>query len=133
MIEFSVYAPPEPKVYAYKCPECGTLHYPAPMICKNCSARRDPSNVFFSSWEQVPLGGKCKLLTWTRLYSLPVGYMKKYLLFGIVEFPNGLRASGQLAVEEPKIGMQLEAKAGLVREKLNEDAYGFIFHPAKRK
>jgi len=127
MIDFYAYKPKEAKVFAFKCPECGTLHYPATMICKKCSTRRDPSGVLFSSWEKVPMGGKCKLLTWTRVYNLPAGFTDRYLLFGIVEFENGLCASGRLLVENPKTGMELNANAGLVREGIDEDIYGFMF------
>jgi uncharacterized OB-fold protein len=126
-VDFSKYKPQKPEVYASKCPECGTLHYPAPMICKDCHARRDPAGVLFPSWDKVPLGGKCTLLSWTRLYALPEGFEERYLLFGIVEFENGLRASGRLLVEDPKIGMKLVSKVGVVREKIGEDVYGFMF------
>jgi hypothetical protein len=44
-----------------------------------------------------------------------------------VEFENGLRASGRLLVEDPKIGMKLVSKVGVVREKIGEDVYGFMF------
>jgi len=127
MIDFNMYKPKKNEVYAYKCPECGTLDYPAPMICRKCGARRDPSGVYFSSWEKIPLKGKCKLLTWSRVYALPEGFLEKYLIFGIVEFENGLRASGRLLVDKPQIGMDLVAKVGLVREKVDEDVLGFMF------
>ena len=127
MFDFSVYGQQEPEVYAYKCPECGTLDYPAPMICKNCSARRDPSGVIFSAWEQVPLTGVCKLLAWTRVYALPEGFDVKYLLFGLVQFENGLRASGRLLVDNPQTGMDLTANVGVVKEKVGEDVYGLMF------
>jgi uncharacterized OB-fold protein len=97
------------------------------MICRKCGARRDPSGVYFSSWEKIPLKGKCKLLTWSRVYALPEGFLEKYLIFGIVEFENGLRASGRLLVDKPQIGMDLVAKVGLVREKVDEDVLGFMF------
>jgi hypothetical protein len=45
----------------------------------------------------------------------------------MVQFENGLRASGRLLVESPKIGMELTAKVGLVREKVDQDVYGFMF------
>ena len=128
MIDVSVYKPLEREVFARKCPECGTLHYPVPMLCRNCGARRDPSGVLFSKWEKVGLSvQKCKLLTWTRLYALPMGFSERYLLFGIVELENGLRASGRLLVDEPRITMELVAKVGLVREKIDKDVYGFMF------
>lgn len=127
MFDFSVYEQKEPEVYAYKCPQCGRLYYPAPMICKNCGERRDPSGVIFSMWEQVPFGGKCKLLGWTKVYALPEGFDVKYLLFGVVEFENSLRASGRLLVDNPQTGMELYAKVGVVKEKVGEDVYGFLF------
>jgi hypothetical protein len=68
-----------------------------------------------------------KLLTWTKLYALPRGFTDRSLLFCIAELENGLRASGRLLVENPRIGMELVAKVGLVREKLNRDVYGFMF------
>lgn len=128
MIDVSVYRPTEREVYARTCPDCGKLHYPVPMLCRNCGARRDPSGVLFPKWEKVPLSGlSAKLLTWTRLYALPAGFSDRSLLFGIVELENGLRASGRLLVENPRIGMKLVARVGLVREKLNRDIYGFMF------
>ena len=128
MIDFTVYNPVEKEVYAYKCPKCGTLYYPVPMICRKCHNRRDPSGMLFDTWDRVPLGGlRGKLLTWTRLYALPTGFFERYLHFGIVELENGLRASGRLLVEDPEIGMELVAKVGLIREKVGRDVYGFMF------
>ena len=130
MIDFTVYKLAEKEVFAYKCPQCGTLYYPVPMICRKCHNRRDPSGVLFDTWDKVPLGGlRGKLLTWTRLYALPAGFSERYLHFGIVELENGLRASGRLAVENPEIGMDLVARVGLVREKVGRDVYGFMFAP----
>jgi uncharacterized OB-fold protein len=133
VVDFSTYKPRTPEVYGRKCSECGTIHYPAPMICGNCSNRRDPSGVQHSAWEKVPMGGKCKLLTWTRVFALPEGFNDRCLLFGIAEFENGLRASGRLSVEEPKIGMDLIAEIGLVREKIGKDVYGFLFKKAGKQ
>jgi hypothetical protein len=73
------------------------------MICAKCSSRRDP--VTGKHWETFPLEGAVKLLSWTRVWNLPDGYNVKFLLFGIVEFENGLRASGRIGVAEPTIGM----------------------------
>ena len=72
--------------------------------------------------------GKCRLLTWTRVYNLPEGFDVKYLLFGIVEFENGLRASGRLLVDEPETGMELDAKVGVIKEIVGEDIHGFMLH-----
>ncbi len=127
MIDFSMYDTAEPEVYAVKCPGCGKLAYPAPMICSECSTRRDPSGVIFPEWENVPLEGKCKLLAWTRVFALPEGFDVKYLLFGVVEFENGLRASGRLLVDQPETGMELRADVGAVKEKPGKTVNGFLF------
>lgn len=108
MIDFSIYGLQKPTIKAYKCLACGTIYYPAPMICKTCHARRDP--VTGKGWETFDLEGPCELLTWTRLWNLPEGYYKKYMLFGMVRFENGLCASGRLEVEQPAIGMHLVAQ-----------------------
>lgn len=134
MFDFDVYEMYEekkPTVNARKCPSCGRIYYPAPMICSDCSTRRDPSKAFFSDWEEVPLEGKCRLLAWTKVFALPEGYEIPYLLFGIAEFENGIRASGRLLVENPETGMELQADAGVVREEGGEEIYGLVFDALK--
>lgn len=121
----------EMKMYAYKCKKCGKLHHPRYIVCQNpdCDGRE---------FEEVPLEGKCKLLTWTRVYNLPEGYMVPWLNFGIVEFPNGVRATGQIGFDDGiETGMELVATVGQVKEKVIkyketvvEPQYGFIFQKA---
>lgn len=131
MIDFSMYGKKKPEVFAYKCPSCGTLYYPAPMVCGKCHERRDPSGVEHSPWEKVSLGGPCTLRAWTRLYALPEGFDKKYLLFGIVEFENGLRASGRLLVDQPETNMKLFAKVDILKEDIGQEVHGFHFVAAE--
>lgn len=86
------------EMYAYRCDKCGKLHHPRYAVCQNpeCDGR---------SFTQEPLEGHCKLLTWTRVFNLPEGYMKAWLNFGIVQFDNGVTATGQLGFDErPEIG-----------------------------
>ena len=130
MIDFSMYGKKKPEVFGYKCPNCGKLHYPAPMICDNCNERRDPSGAEFSAWEKVSLSGPCTLLTWTRVWALPEGFDKKYLLFGVVEFENGLRASGRLLVDQPETNMKLNATVDILKEDVGQEIYGFHFTAA---
>jgi uncharacterized protein len=106
------------QMYAYKCCECGQLHHPKHFVCKKCGARE---------FEDIPLEGECTLVTWTRVYNLPEGYMKPYILFAIVKFPNGVTASGQLEENAPKIGMKLKTTVDVVKEGIGKDYYGFIF------
>ena len=127
MFDFSAYDVKEPEISAFKCPSCGTLYYPSPIICRNCDERRDPSGMIYSSWDEVPLEGKCKLLTWTRVYALPEGYQKPFLVFGVVEFENGLRASGRMEVDgDPETGMELVATVEVTDER-DKDANVFVF------
>jgi hypothetical protein len=127
MIDFSMYNVKAPEILAVKCPECGTLDYPAPMICKGCGARRDPSGIKAPAWETVSLEGACTLLTWTKVYNLPEGYEKPFLLFGIVEFENGLRAAGRLEVDRPEIGTSLVAHVEVSDERPGHDVNVFVF------
>ncbi|HLI62900.1 MAG TPA: zinc ribbon domain-containing protein [Terriglobales bacterium] len=130
MIDFGIYGAQEPRIFAYRCPQCHTAYYPPPMLCAKCSNRRDPSGIVYDDWEKFPLEGACKLLTWTRVWALPEGYDQPYLLFGMVEFPNGLRASGRLEVESPHLGMELIAWVAESSERPGHPVNIFLFSEA---
>jgi uncharacterized OB-fold protein len=108
----------EEKMYAYKCIACGELHHPRHVVCRKCGNRK---------FEEVVLEGKVTLVTYTKVYNLPEGYMKPYLGFGIAKFENGLVVSGQLDVENPEMGMELMSTVGVVKEGIGKDYFGFIF------
>lgn len=108
------------QMYAYKCTKCGELHHPKHYVCRKCGAR---------SFEEIILEGEATLVTYTRVYNLPEGYMKPYLTFGIVKFENGLTVSGQIEVENPETGMKLKTSVGVIKEGIGKDYYGFIFRP----
>ena len=110
----------QPQMYAYKCTSCGELHHPRHYACRKCGAR---------DFEEVVLEGEVTLLTWTRVYNLPEGYMKPYLNFGIVKFQNGLTVSGQVEADVLETGMRLKSSVGVVKEGVGKDYYGFIFRP----
>jgi uncharacterized OB-fold protein len=117
---------PQDHAFALQCPTCGKLFYPSVLICDVCHTRRDPRS-HVSAWKEEPLEGYCTLLSWTRVYALPEGYATPYLDFCIVEFPNGLRACGQLEADKPELGMQLEGYIAVVSKRLGAVDYGFIF------
>lgn len=108
----------EEKMYAYKCTSCGELHHPKHYLCKKCGCK---------NFEEIELSGEVTLITYTKVYNLPEGYMKPYIGFGIVKFDNGLVVSGQLEVEKPETGMKLKSTVGVVKEGIGKDFYGFIF------
>ena len=126
MIDFNQYGNGHAEVSGRKCPSCETVYYPAPMVCTKCGTRRDPAGTKYSEWEKAPIRGKCRLLTWTRLYNLPADFTDRYLMFGIVEFENGLRVSGQIRVEEPHIGMTLVARTDVVRGSGEQADWGLV-------
>ena len=116
------------QMYAYQCTKCGKLHHPRYVVCQNpdCDGRE---------FTAVELSGKCKLLTWTRVYNLPEGYMQPWLNFGVVEFENGVRVTGQIGFDEGiESGMELLATVGVVRprrilykESIDCEETGFVF------
>ncbi|MBA7521473.1 hypothetical protein ES705_13580 [subsurface metagenome] len=136
MLELEKLYLPDKNVYAYQCPECGRLHYPSVSRCKKCGYRYLPEQDVeprwekkgYKFWKKVPLGGPCRLLTYTRIWALPVGFDEAYLDFGVVEFENGVKAVGRLSVDKPRIGMKLDAQIGKIKEYLGEEHYGLQFY-----
>lgn len=109
------------EMMAYKCTQCGKLHHPRHYVCTQCGA---------TEFEEVPLTGEGTVLTWTKVYNLPEGYMRPYLCFAIVKFDEtGLTVSGQIDTDQPKTGMRVKANIGVVKEGVGKDYYGFIFEP----
>ena len=126
MIDFSAYDVKTPEILGYRCAKCGSIYYPAPMICAKCSSRRDP--VTGRHWETFPLEGPVKLLSWTRVWNLPEGFNKKFMMFGMVEFPNGLRAAGRLECDgDPVIGATMTARVEEADERPGKPVKVFIF------
>lgn len=110
----------EQKMYAYKCISCGELHHPKHYVCRKCGSRQ---------FEEIVLEGEVELVTYTKVYNLPEGYMKPFISFGIVKFPNGLCISGQIDSDNLEIGMKLQTSVGVIKEGIGKDYYGFIFKP----
>jgi hypothetical protein len=126
MIDFSIYGEQTPHISGYKCLKCGAIYYPAPMVCGKCDAPRDPSTG--RHWEPFDLEGPCTLLTWTRVWNLPEGFNVKFLMFAMVEFPNGLRASGRLECDgDPAIGAKLDARVIEADERPGPAVKVFVF------
>ncbi|MFC1521587.1 Zn-ribbon domain-containing OB-fold protein [Elusimicrobiota bacterium] len=110
------------EIYAYKCRKCGQLHYPYRMVCKKC--RHLEHNAF----DPVPLPKKGKLVTFTFVHSLPADFNVSKLGLGIVELENGLKITGQISIENPKIGMDVVGKVEIVRKEEFKQNYGMVFY-----
>jgi hypothetical protein len=111
-------------ITAYKCKKCGKLHYPFHDRCLACRGRE---------FEPVKAKGKTKLLTFTRIYNLPWGFDQRYLTIGVVQFENGVKAMGQIDVDESydlKLGMVLNPAWEPVRVEYGENVYGLKLRPA---
>jgi uncharacterized OB-fold protein len=110
-------------IVAYKCKKCGKLHFPYHDRCLDCKHRE---------FDQVEPQGNARLLTFTRIYNLPWGFDQRYLTIGVVEFENGIRAMGQINVDESydlKVGMQLSPGWEPVRVQYGENVYGLMLQP----
>jgi uncharacterized OB-fold protein len=94
------------EIAASVCKACGTISYPQRKCCKSCGK---------TEFEKVPLEGTATLLTFTRVYNLSLAFEERYITLGIVEFGNGARALGRLAVDDPRTGMKLSAYVAPVR------------------
>jgi uncharacterized OB-fold protein len=113
----------EIEITAYKCKNCGKLHYPFHDRCLACKKRE---------FEKVKPQGQAKLLTFTRIYNLPWGFDERYLTIGVVEFENGVRAMGQIPVDEKyelKLGMMMQPEWAPVRVQYGENVYGLTLEP----
>jgi uncharacterized OB-fold protein len=82
-------------------------------------------------YDFVPLPKKGTLLTFTHLYALPPDFETVKLTLGIVELEGGHRLTGQLHIEEPKIGMTVEGKVEVVRREGYAKHYGMVFYPGQ--
>ncbi len=110
-------------IVAYKCKACGKLHYPFHERCLVCRGRE---------FEKVKPQGQASLLTFTRIYNLPWGFDQRYLTIGVVQFENGVKAMGQIPVDEKydlKNGMALDATWEPVRWTHGEPTLGLVLRP----
>ena len=114
----------ELEILAYKCKRCGHLHYPYRTVCQKC--RENAHNEF----DIVPLAKDGTLLTFTRNFTLPGDYETVSITLGIVQLSDGLRMTGQLEIDEPRIGMSVRGHVGVVRSDEYNKYLGMIFTAA---
>jgi uncharacterized OB-fold protein len=107
-----------PNVQAYRCRSCDVVSYPAHCLCPSCGADR---------FETVPIEGEGVVLTYTDLYALAVDFEQRFLRLAIVEMDSGLRVTGQLAHDEPGIGLRVRATIDTVRVQRGVAYPGLVF------
>ncbi|HEX6208484.1 MAG TPA: OB-fold domain-containing protein [Actinomycetota bacterium] len=108
-------------VVAARCEKCGKLSYPTHFSCPSCGG---------TSFESTPVEGGGTLLTWTRVYALPLDYADLFITLGIVEMDSGIRATGRLEIDEPRTGARVRASVGKVREIGGKTISGLVFRTA---
>ena len=112
-------------IKAYQCKKCSKIHYPFHDRCMVCKGRE---------FEIIAPQGKAKLLTYTQIFNLPWGFDQRFLIIGVAEFENGIKAMGQVnasSVDELKLGMTVKAGWEPVRVQYGENVYGIKYTPVK--
>lgn len=110
----------EEKVCGVRCKACGKESYPAHAICPGCGG---------DDFEPFEIAGEGKVLTYTDVYALPLDYVQRYLRLAIVELDSGVRATGQLLDDDPKIGKRVKTIIGIVRQSGDRKIHGLQFVP----
>lgn len=112
-------------ITGYKCVKCGKIHYPFHDRCIVCKGRE---------FEEIKAEGNARLITYTQIFNLPWGYDQRYLVVGVVEFENCIKAMGQIKVASAnvlKTGMILKPTWEPVRTISGEKHYGLMLEPAE--
>ncbi len=110
-------------ITAFKCKQCGRVHYPWHDRCLDCKGRE---------FEKIKPQGNAKLLTYTVIYNLPWGFDQRFLILGVAEFENKVKAMGQIkaeSIDDLKVGMPVHPTWEPVRVQAGEDVYGLKFEP----
>jgi uncharacterized OB-fold protein len=110
---------------AYKCKNCGKVHYPFHDRCANCMKRE---------FEEVKPEGNARLLTFTQIFNLPWGFDERFLIIGVAEFENGIKAMGQVKAESIDglaLGMAMKPSWEPVRVQYGENVYGLKLEPIR--
>jgi len=113
----------EISITAYQCRKCGRIHYPFHDRCLDCRNRE---------FEQIQPRGNARLLTYTVIYNLPWGFDQRFLILGVAEFENKIKAMGQIttdSIDRLKLGMEVHPSWEPVRVQFGEDVYGLKFEP----
>lgn len=113
----------EIELVAYKCKKCGKIHFPFHDRCLKCKSRE---------FETIKPEGRARLLAFTQIFNLPWGFDERFLIIGVAEFENGVKAMGQIksnAIDDLKTGMLLEPGWEPVRVQYGQQTFGLKFEP----
>ena len=102
----------------FKCKKCGAIAYPKRLLCSSCKGR---------DFEEYPLSGEGKVITFTKLWAIPEGIEQLPLTLAIVEFDGKVRVTGQVLGEEIKTGDRVRPVWGHIRKIKGKEIQGFRF------
>ncbi len=108
------------EITAYKCKKCGRILYPFHDRCLGCKGRE---------FDKIHPEGKAKLLAYTQIFNLPWGFDQRFLIIGVAEFENGVKAMGQIkanSLDGLKAGMKLNAGWETIRMVNGEEVKGLM-------
>ena len=111
----------EIKLVAYKCKNCGHVHYPFHERCLQCRTRE---------FEEISPEGNATLVAYTQIFNLPWGFDQRFLIIGIGQFENHVKAMGQIkanSLEGIETGMSLKPGWEPVRYEYGEPVYGLKY------
>jgi len=114
---------PELEITAYQCKACGRIHYPFHDRCLDCKGQE---------FETLKPEGDPSLLAYTQIFNLPWGFDVRFLVLGVVKFPNGIKAMGQIHVDDVEKlnpGMKLKASWAPIRQVSGESVFGLVLKP----
>lgn len=114
------------RMEAGKCKQCGSIHFPARLICPSCSSRE---------FETIRLSGKGEIESFTIIRVAPTGFrdIAPYAI-GIIRLDEGIRIMGQVVdcdEEGLKIGQRVTSQFRRINEegKTGMILYGYKFVP----
>lgn len=110
------------EITAYKCKKCGRIHYPFHDRCLDCKNRE---------FDTLKPEGDAQLLAYTQIFNLPWGFDARFLVIGVVQFTNKIKAMGQIRVnslDKLKTGMRLKPSWQPIRKVHEENIYGLVLH-----
>ena len=101
------------KIWANRCPDCGTVFVPPKAKCVNCY--RDPHD-----WVELPGTGTVETYTVVRYEEPALHPRKAPFVYGIVKMDGAdtgmVHLIGEVAPEEVRVGMRVEAVLEKERE-----------------
>ena len=111
------------KIVGYKCKKCGRVHFPKHEQCLDCQSR---------DFEAIAPEGNATLLAYTQIFTLPWGFDERFLIIGVAQFENGIKAMGQIKAQDLDAigtGTALHPSWEPVRYVHGEPVFGLKFEP----